>query len=148
VKFSIGHADADELIEQLIRRDSTPRRLTVVSSDHRLQRAAKRRKAHAIDSDKWFSAVLRSRIDKRRLAPPATKPAPLDEHQVRFWLRQFGVEDGGQVDEQADKSPPGAGRHGSEPPPRDSPTDSTSMPGGPYNPFPPGYGEDISEDDF
>ena len=32
-------------IEELIRKESAPRRLTVVSSDHRVQRAARRRKA-------------------------------------------------------------------------------------------------------
>ncbi len=156
VKFSIGHADADELIEQLIRLDSNPRRLTVVSSDHRLQRAAKRRKAHAIDSDKWFAVVLRGRIDRGRLDPPTAKPpGPLDENQVHFWLRQFGVEDTGVAEELDGQDPQAAGKYESEPPaPQDSPSDSaessesSSNPGGPYNPFPPGYGEDVSEDDL
>ncbi|MFW5835236.1 MAG: NYN domain-containing protein, partial [Pseudomonadota bacterium] len=41
VLFAAGYADADTLIEQLIRRDSAPRQLTVVSSDHRIQRPAR-----------------------------------------------------------------------------------------------------------
>ena len=185
VTFSSGHADADELIEQLIRRDSTPRRLTVVSSDHRLQRAAKRRKAHAIDSDKWFAAVLRNRIDRRRLDPPVPKPpAPLDEYQVQFWLKKFGVEDAGPVADPpsrdslpaaADPRAVGNAPHAAEKPtaappathapptdelpvkdapkrvstPRRSrkPPESTFNSAMPGNPFPPGYGEDVSEED-
>src|SRR5262249_21134176 len=55
VKFAARDDDADSVIERLIAADSAPKRLTVVSSDHRLQRAAKRRKATAIDSDVWFN---------------------------------------------------------------------------------------------
>src|SRR5687768_14469814 len=36
VRFAAEHEEADELIEELIRTDSAPRRLTVVSSDHRV----------------------------------------------------------------------------------------------------------------
>src|SRR5262245_34263773 len=58
VRFARGYRDADELLEELIAADHSPRRLTVVSSDHRVQRAAKRRRAEAIDSDVWFEAAL------------------------------------------------------------------------------------------
>ena len=51
VRFAAREADADSLIEELIIADHSPRRLTVVSSDHRIQRAAKRRCARAVDSD-------------------------------------------------------------------------------------------------
>ncbi len=51
VRFAAREEDADTLIEELIREDTSPRRLTVVSSDHRIQRAAKRRRARAVDSD-------------------------------------------------------------------------------------------------
>ena len=44
--------------EELIRQDHHPRQLTVVSSDHRVQRAANRRKATAIDSDVWYALRL------------------------------------------------------------------------------------------
>jgi predicted RNA-binding protein with PIN domain len=137
VHFSSGHADADELIEQLIRRDSTPRRLTVVSSDHRLQRAARRRRAHAVDSDKWFAAMVRARSKKNSAMPPAVKPAaPLDEHQIRFWLRQFGAEDEAAAEEPADSA--------ADMKREDAVADDETAPD---NPFPPGYAEDIDEED-
>ena len=41
VQFASKYPDADCLIEELIQKESAPRQLTVVSSDHRLQRAAR-----------------------------------------------------------------------------------------------------------
>src|SRR5690242_13106530 len=44
VRYAVRHEQADDLIEEVIRQDSAPRQLTVVSDDHRLQRAARRRR--------------------------------------------------------------------------------------------------------
>jgi predicted RNA-binding protein with PIN domain len=96
VRFAPQHEEADELIEELIRTDSAPRRLTVVSSDHRLQTAARRRRATAIDSEQWFEALLRARR-QRRQAPaktPAKTESMLAESEVDYWLREFGQESG------------------------------------------------------
>jgi predicted RNA-binding protein with PIN domain len=59
VRFAVDYNEADELIEELIERDSAPRQLTVVSSDHRLHRAARRRRAKAVDSDVWYAELVR-----------------------------------------------------------------------------------------
>jgi GNAT superfamily N-acetyltransferase/predicted RNA-binding protein with PIN domain len=96
VQFAARDADADTLIEELIKADSAPRRLTVVSSDHRLQRAAHRRKATAIDSDVWFAKLMRDRRE-RYVSRPASnlKPeGPFSSGEVEFWLKQFGAEEG------------------------------------------------------
>jgi hypothetical protein len=117
VRYAAGKADADELIEELIREDTAPRSLVVVSSDHRLHRAARRRKAQAIDSDRWHSELLRQR--RARLDPrePALRPSgPLSPYEVAFWLREFGAA-------------------GAEPPETSPPAD----------PFPPGYADDLLE---
>jgi len=127
VQFAEPGSDADEMIERLIQADSAPRRLTVVSSDHRLHRAARRRRAKPIDSDQWYAEILRRRIDRVRGKSPGLKPTELpNDGEVRFWLRQFGLED----------------------PTAENP-DPLSPPGQPpvENPFPPGYGEDIGEQD-
>jgi hypothetical protein len=58
VCFAVDYASADDLLEELIRADSAPRRLLVVSSDHRVQRAARRRRASAIDSEAWYREAL------------------------------------------------------------------------------------------
>jgi uncharacterized protein len=94
VRFAAKYPSADEMLEELIRADSTPRRLVVVSSDHRIQRAARRRRAKAVDSDVWYRELLRLRQSQRENATLATaKPAaPLLTEDVEYWLRQFGGE--------------------------------------------------------
>lgn len=121
IRFAEGSGSADELIEQLIKLDSAPRKLVVVSSDHRIQRAALRRRAKAIDSDEWFNQVLRRRIDRRHSDPAApAKPlaAPADS-DVQYWLREFGF-NASETDTAAVDMDPAA-----------------------WHPFPPGYGTDV-----
>jgi hypothetical protein len=93
VCFAEPGGDADGVIEQLIAADSSPRRLTVVSSDHRLHRAARRRHAKPIDSDQWYLQVVRARIARQKGPTQSAKPGdPASESEVQFWLRQFGLE--------------------------------------------------------
>ena len=54
VFYSIQHANADQLIDELIGAHPEPQRLTVVSSDHWIQNAARRRRAKFMDSDCWY----------------------------------------------------------------------------------------------
>lgn len=67
VTYSVGFEEADDLLEQIIRRHPQPRRLTVVSSDLRVQRTAKARHAKAISCDQWLMQLLDSheRTDPR-----------------------------------------------------------------------------------
>jgi len=92
VRFARGYADADELLEELIVADHAPRRLTVVSSDHRVQRAAKRRKAAAVDSDVWFEAAvrrLRASDTQAKGADIAKPQATGGDAEVGFWLERI-----------------------------------------------------------
>jgi hypothetical protein len=94
VQFAAKAEDADTVIERLIAAESAPKRLTVVSSDHRIQRAAKRRRAIAVDSDVWFSQLLRDRATRTQTAGTAEllKPdGPLSPGEVAGWLREFGL---------------------------------------------------------
>ncbi len=98
VLFAAKDADADSVIEDLIVADSAPKRLTVVSSDHRIQRAAKRRRATAIDSDVWFAQLMRDRAT--RMKPLSADPSvdvpkpdgPFAPGEVEHWLREFGLD--------------------------------------------------------
>ncbi len=116
VRFASDHEDADALLEELIAEDSAPRKLTVVSSDHRVQRAARRRRAIAVDSDIWFSGAIRER--RTRQDPSSEKedvkpPTPLGETEVRLWVEQFlemtvsDPQTEKQIDEMEDPFPPG-----------------------------------------
>ncbi len=120
VRFALKYESADDLIEELIRADSSPRRLTVVSSDHRIQRAARRRRAKAVDSQTWYGELLARRRRHEPSAPAgeARPPLPLLAEDVAYWIRQFGGEsallESLEREEREDA-----------------------------NPFPPGYGEDL-----
>jgi predicted RNA-binding protein with PIN domain len=88
VVFAVDEADADERIERLIAKDPAPRSLSVVSSDHRLRRAAARRGARHLSADE-FAGRMRS---PRRPAP-AEKPSPPPPRPVgttREWEEAFG----------------------------------------------------------
>jgi predicted RNA-binding protein with PIN domain len=53
VLFSRRKQSADEVLEELIEAAAYPRQLLVVSSDHRVQRAARQRGAEFVDSEIW-----------------------------------------------------------------------------------------------
>jgi uncharacterized protein len=154
VCFAQQYEEADDLIEELIRADSTPRRLVVVSSDHRLQRAARRRRAKAIDSDVWYAELIRARRERETIASttPARPAVPLLTEDVEYWLRQFGGEaalaeflrresGGPPVAPEAKRDKP------VEPPAPESDKPPPEKLDEIDNPFPPGYGEDLLRDD-
>src|SRR3954465_3525471 len=58
VHFAQRHSEADEMIEELLEECAAPRNLLVVSSDHRVQRAARHRGASFVDSEEWYRDVL------------------------------------------------------------------------------------------
>jgi len=93
VRFAANHEEADTLIEELILADSAPRQLVVVSSDHRLQRAARRRRATALDSEVFLDNLLRSRRPHPAPAPDpdltAKQHGRSSEADTEFWLREF-----------------------------------------------------------
>jgi len=90
VRYASDYDEADTLIEELIRRESAPRRLTVVSSDHRIQRAARRRRAMAVDSDRWYSDLRRRRNRANESDPiDSAKPSMLTESEVEAWIKEF-----------------------------------------------------------
>ena len=151
VLFSTGYPDADALLDELIRAESAPRRLTVVSSDHQVQRSARRRKARAVDSDVWYAEIIRKRRDRQSQdVPKPSKPGvPLLSEEVDRWLRRFGGEESLrqliQEEERVLRSQSTAGQGPNQPakpaPPADklSPDEAAEI----GNPFPPGYGEDL-----
>lgn len=97
--YARQYQEADDLLEELIAKASTPRNLMVVSSDHRLQTAAKRRRCKFSDSEVWYDrlvqgdvrlAIKREPNDNRSL-PEEAKPKPLqDRAETAAWLEAFG----------------------------------------------------------
>lgn len=62
VRFAVDHAEADDLIEELIAAHSAPKRLTVVSSDRRIRDAASRRGATPWEAQPWLDELLDGRL--------------------------------------------------------------------------------------
>lgn len=153
VRFAAKYDSADALLAELIQADPAPRQLTVVSSDHEVQRAAKRRRARAVNSDAWHDEVVARRHHREHPSPPAPlKPiGPVMEDDVARWLEQFGGEQLVEeiLREEQGQQPPPEPKTGraepSEKPAPEQPDDKAGLPDD-YNPFPPGYGEDLEDD--
>jgi predicted RNA-binding protein with PIN domain len=94
VIFSGFGSDADSVIEEKVLANSAPRRLTVVSSDRRLRKAAGERKATALKSELFWDQVLRElRRKKPAEKEPEEKREGLTEGETEQWLDLFGLED-------------------------------------------------------
>ncbi len=86
--------EADDRIEQILASSSFARRITVVSSDKRLRRAAQRARAQ------WMSSQTFCKQIERDLARSQHEPLPAFVHEiplgpaaVEHWMRQFGLPD-------------------------------------------------------
>ena len=92
ISFAGLATDADTVIEDKIRANTAPKRLTVVSSDRRLRAAARTRKAVAVKSE-VFWANLRKQMSRRKaIKEPAAKRWGLCESETEQWLKFFGLE--------------------------------------------------------
>jgi predicted RNA-binding protein with PIN domain len=88
VRFAERGHEADEMIETLIRQHSAPRRLMVVSSDHRIQTAINRRRGTAIDSD-IFLKQLESPYRQVGSPQPASSQPKDPSKELEFWIEEF-----------------------------------------------------------
>jgi len=137
IHYATGFPNADELLKQYLEVHTAPRQVLVVSSDHEVQRAARRRRADYIDSDTWYRKLLsqRNHPEDPDIQLANEKPtSPPSAAEVKKWLEEFGPlpldplsgndsATTGQAASGNDQTPEGA-------------TDIS-------NPFPPGYGEDL-----
>lgn len=95
VIFSAAGTHADDVLEDLIAAHSAPRQILLVSSDHRLQKAARKRRGRFVDSE-VFAERLERRAEresqpKRNTGPPAEKLSGLSSQvELDHWLNEFG----------------------------------------------------------
>jgi uncharacterized protein len=90
VRFAVQQEQADDLIELLIRQSAVPRQLTVVSDDHRLQKAAQRRHCRVLGCAAFLDWLERRRRPAK--PPPAdasAKPEGASREETQHWLREF-----------------------------------------------------------
>jgi len=90
VRYAIHQAQADDLIEALIREASAPRRLTVVSNDRRIQKAAERRQCQAMPCGEFLDELERRRRkpDQKAAVKSKEPERPFDEEK-EHWLKEF-----------------------------------------------------------
>lgn len=104
VTFAIDHREADDLIEEIIRTHSHPKKLRVISSDQRIRRKASARRAVSIPSDTYMDELfdlptrelgtvdIAARDKHAASSTPLAKPAIEDvsDDEIEHWLREFG----------------------------------------------------------
>ena len=90
IHFARRHSDADEMIEELLDQHPAPRALVVVSSDHRVQRAARRCGATFVDSQRWLAEL---RAERTKRAENDSAGADLDgkatPDEIAYWVDEF-----------------------------------------------------------
>ena len=93
VTYSGHGVTADAVVSTILETDSAARRLTVVSSDRAVMKAAKRRRARPIRSEDFW-ALLRRDLSRpgRRRVEPREKEAGLGPQAAEQWLDEFGLD--------------------------------------------------------
>lgn len=94
VVFANDHPEADDLLEELIRKHAHPKTLTVVSSDNRIRRAAKARKAISVDSETFLDRL--EKFSSWQTPADATQVTEaegnaLEQEEVEYWMKEFGA---------------------------------------------------------
>jgi predicted RNA-binding protein with PIN domain len=91
VRFSRGET-ADDLIERLVHAETVPAALAVVSSDHRLCAAARRRGCAAFTCGEYIDRVSAKPREQPKSPPPEEKPAAVSDAEIEELLKEFGGE--------------------------------------------------------
>jgi predicted RNA-binding protein with PIN domain len=94
--YSPRGLEADDVIEELIELHSAPKQLQVVSSDHRLHKAARKRKATCLDSEAFVSLMFRLAREaraRREAEEELSKPTGALPEETAEWLRVFSEVD-------------------------------------------------------
>ncbi len=84
--------DADTVIEDKIGANTAPRRLTIVSSDRRLRKAARARKATSVKSEVFWNNIQKQLSRKKTTKEPTAKRQGLTDSETKQWLEIFGLE--------------------------------------------------------
>ena len=102
ILFNDAGSDADTVIEELILEHSAPKQLEVISGDRRLQKAIKRRRGIAVESED-FARMLRDResivpgssqdLDLPVEADEKPRSAKPSQSDTEFWMEVFGEVD-------------------------------------------------------
>jgi len=85
---------ADDLMEKLIREENDPPRMSVVSNDHRILTAARRKGCPALSCGDYVDELQgnRSPTNSRPSKAVADKPESPTDDEMSEWLRKFNMD--------------------------------------------------------
>lgn len=92
VRYSGRESIADDLIKRMIDASTAPRRLIVVSSDHEIQRHARKRRSAALSSESFLGLLADDARLPRPTSPLPRKPSSMSDAQVQKWIDVFNVD--------------------------------------------------------
>jgi predicted RNA-binding protein with PIN domain len=81
--------EADEVIETLIHRESAPHQLMVVSDDHRIQQAGRRRGCQVRGCLDYLEELQRPRRRDAASSEAPVKPESISSEEVQHWIHEF-----------------------------------------------------------
>ena len=92
VHFAVGML-ADDRIEEIVQKTFDPQKLIVISSDHRIQTAAKRRGCRTWDIADYIDWVIEKGHAPPKPLPAPAKPSAETSAEAEHWQREFGAID-------------------------------------------------------
>lgn len=90
ISFSGLNTDTDTIMEDKISASTAPKRLVIVSSDRRIRKAARTRKATSLKSEEFWNNLTKQLSIKRPKKEPGEKRYGLSESETEQWLDYFG----------------------------------------------------------
>lgn len=92
VCYAVDHAEADDLLEKIVRAHPTPKLLRVVSSDQRIRRCARARRAASIDSQLFLDQLEQRPTWPEQPSQVPTEAGKLTDAEVEYWLHEFQMD--------------------------------------------------------
>jgi len=98
--YSGAERIADAVIADHIAQHTAPRRLLVVSSDHEIQQAARRRRSGHLSSETFLHYLAQSPREAASAVAGGDKPSPTEQSRAEIdaWLQSFGYRASPSID--------------------------------------------------
>lgn len=90
--YAVDHAEADDLLEKIVRTHPTPKLLSVVSSDQRIRRCARARRAISVDSERFLEQLQQRPALSVQSRQAPTHADGLTDAEVAYWLHEFQMD--------------------------------------------------------
>ena len=93
IRYAGPNRLADDLINEIVRTSSTPKRLTIISLDQAIIREAKKRRCKTLGSDEFLRQLAFDFLNQAGPSPQLRPEGPLNSEEIEDWTQHFGLED-------------------------------------------------------